>query len=132
MDLKLDLYSKDGIEVVDIEGELDVYTAPRLRQLLVDLVSRKNYHLVVNLEKVEFMDNKGLGVLVGGFKRVRAHDGALAVVCTQGRILRAFRITGLNSVFDIHDSMDEAIAKLKAEMWFSPAQAPLLGAASRT
>ena len=80
VDLKLGHYNKDGIEVVDVEGEIDVYTAQRLRELLIDLVNKKNYHLVVNMEKVEFLDSTGLGVLVGGLKRVRAHDGSLDLV----------------------------------------------------
>ena len=61
------------------------------------------------MEKVEFLDSTGLGVLVGGLKRVRAHDGSLDLVCTQERILKIFRITGLTKVFGIHDTVDEAI-----------------------
>jgi len=75
VDLKLDHHTKDGIEVVDVEGEIDVYTAPRLRELLIELVNIGHYQLVVNMEKVEFLDSTGLGVLVGGLKRVRAHGG---------------------------------------------------------
>jgi len=101
VDLKLEHHTTDGIEVVDVEGEIDVYTAPRLRELLIDLV--------------EFLDSTGLGVLVGGLKRVRAHDGSLDLVCTQERILKIFRITGLTKVFGIHDSVDEAIAARKSE-----------------
>jgi anti-sigma B factor antagonist len=104
VDLKLGHYNKDGIEVVDVEGEIDVYTAPRLRELLIDLVNKNN------MEKVEFLDSTGLGVLVGGLKRVRAHDGSLDLVCTQERILKIFRITGLTKVFGIHNTVDEAIA----------------------
>jgi anti-sigma B factor antagonist len=62
------------------------------------------------MEGVEFLDSTGLGVLVGGLKRVRAHDGWIDLVCTQGRILRIFRITGLNKVFSIHDSVADAVA----------------------
>ena len=95
MDLKLGHHAKDGIEVIDVQGEIDMYTAPRLRELLIDLVSKGSYQLVVNLDKVGFLDSTGLGVLVGGLKRVRAHDGSLDLVCTQQRILKIFRITGL-------------------------------------
>src|SRR5215468_8131507 len=115
VDLKLDHHNQDGIEIVDVEGEIDVYTAPRLRELLIDLVNNGNYQLVVNMEKVEFLDSTGLGVLVGGLKRVRAHDGSLDLVCTQERILKIFRITGLTKVFGIHDTVDEAIAHRKSE-----------------
>ena len=109
MDLKLGHYNNHGIEVVDVEGQIDIYTAPRLRELLIDLFEKGNYQLVVNMEKVEFLDSTGLGVLVGGLKRVRAHDGSLDLVCTQERILRIFRITGLTRVFGIHEKVNEAI-----------------------
>ena len=115
VDLKLDHHTKDGIEIVDVEGEIDVYTAPRLRELLIELVNSGFYQLVVNMEKVEFLDSTGLGVLVGGLKRVRAHDGSLNLVCTQERILKIFRITGLTKVFGIHDTVDEAITARKSE-----------------
>jgi anti-sigma B factor antagonist len=115
VELKLGHHTKDGIEVVDVEGEIDVYTAPRLRELLIDLVNKNNYQLIVNMEKVEFLDSTGLGVLVGGLKRVRAYDGSLDLVCTQERILKIFRITGLTKVFGIHDTVDEAIAARKSE-----------------
>src|SRR5947208_16668009 len=115
VDLKLDHHTKDGIEVVDVEGEIDVYTAPRLRELLIDLVNNGHYQLVVNMEKVEFVDSTGLGVLVGGLKRVRAHDGSLGLVCTQERILKIFGITGLTKAFGIHDGLDQAIAARKSE-----------------
>ena len=95
MDLKLSHYNRDGIEVIDVAGTIDIYTAPRLRELLIDLVSTNNYQLIVNLDQVEFLDSTGLGVLVGGLQRVRAHDGSLDLVCTQERILKIFRITGL-------------------------------------
>ena len=77
---------------------------------LIDLVSSGQYHLVVDMEGVEFLDSTGLGVLVGGLKRVRAHEGSLRLVCTQERILKIFRITGLTKVFPIHGSVEEAVA----------------------
>ena len=113
VDLKLGHYRKDGIEVVNVEGEIDIYTAPRLRELLINLVGKGSYQLVVNLEKVGFLDSTGLGVLVGGLKRVRPHDGSLDLVCTQERILKIFKITGLTKVFGIYQTVDQAIAARK-------------------
>src|SRR5690349_7353970 len=109
VDLKLGHYNEDGIEVIDVRGQIDIYTAPRLRELLIDLVSKNNYQLIVNVDKVEFLDSTGLGVLVGGLKRVRAHDGSLDLVCTQERVLQIFRITGLTQVFGIHETVNQAI-----------------------
>jgi anti-sigma B factor antagonist len=113
VELKLGHHGKDGIEVVDVEGEIDISSAPRLRELLIDLVSKNNYQLVVDLEKVGFLDSTGLGVLVGGLKRVRAHDGSLDLVCTREQILKIFRNTGLTKVFGIYETVDQAIAAKK-------------------
>ena len=113
MDLKLGHRAQDGIEVIDVQGEIDMYTAPRLRELLIDLVSKGSYQLVVNLDKVGFLDSTGLGMLVGGLKRVRAHDGSLDLVCTQQRILKILRIAGLTEVFGIYETVDQAIAATK-------------------
>src|SRR5512142_793390 len=110
VELKLGHYRKDGIEVVTVEGEIDISSAPRLRELLIDLAAKGTCRLVVNLGKVGFLDSTGLGVLVGGLRRVRAYDGSLDLVCTQQRILKIFRITGLTEVFGIYETVDQAIA----------------------
>lgn len=109
MDLGLDVSEQNGSTVLAVRGEVDVYTAPRLREKLVELVSQGKYQIVVDLEGVEFLDSTGLGVLVGGLKRLRSHDGDLALVCTQHRILKVFEITGLTKVFAIHDTVADAV-----------------------
>lgn len=96
--------------VLEVGGEVDVYTAPRLRERLVELIDGGAPHVIVDLNRVDFLDSTGLGVLVGGLKRVRAHEGSLRLVCNQERILKIFRITGLTKVFPIHQSVDEAVA----------------------
>ncbi|HZU73318.1 MAG TPA: STAS domain-containing protein [Acidimicrobiales bacterium] len=108
MDLGLDVTERNGFAVLAVRGEVDVYTAPRLRERLVELVSQGHQKVVVDLEGVDFLDSTGLGVLVGGLKRLRSHDGDLTLVCTQRRILKVFEITGLTKVFSIHDSVEAA------------------------
>ncbi|CAN5704577.1 anti-sigma factor antagonist BldG [soil metagenome] len=110
MDLGLDVSQRDDWAVVAVTGEVDVATAPRLREQLVNLVTDGNHRIVVDLDGVDFLDSTGLGVLVGALKRVRTHDGELALVCTQLRILKVFEITGLTKVFSINDTVDEAVA----------------------
>ena len=68
------------------------------------------YDIVIDMSEVEFLDSTGLGVLVGGLKKVRAHDGSLHLVCNQDRLLKIFRITGLAKVFVIHDTAEAALA----------------------
>ena len=109
MDLTLSTREVDGTTIVAVGGEIDVYTAPKLRDKITELVADGVYNLVIDMESVEFLDSTGLGVLVGGLKKVRAHDGSLELICTQDRLLKIFRITGLAKVFVIHDSADGAL-----------------------
>jgi anti-sigma B factor antagonist len=100
----------EGRTGVSVAGEIDVYTAPRLREEITDLVAAGTYDIVIDMSEVEFLDSTGLGVLVGGLKKVRAHDGTLQLVCSQDRLLKIFRITGLAKVFVIHDTAEAALA----------------------
>ncbi len=108
MDLSLDNRVSGDHMVIDVGGEIDVYTAPKLRERLVGLINEGHYRLIVNLDEVDFLDSTGLGVLVGALKRVRAQGGALRLVCSQERLLKIFRITGLSKVFPIYESLEAA------------------------
>jgi anti-sigma B factor antagonist len=110
MDLEVDVQEQGRWSVVALRGEIDVYTAPRLRQALIDLVEGGKTNILVDMSKVDFLDSTGLGVLVGGLKRVKAQDGSLEIVATQDKILKIFEITGLSKVFPIHDSVDAAVS----------------------
>ena len=110
MDLSLETRHEGGHTIIEVGGEIDVYTAPKLRDKITELVADGVYDIIVDMEAVEFLDSTGLGVLVGGLKRVRAHEGSLRLVCNQERILKIFRITGLTKVFPIHTSVDEAVS----------------------
>jgi anti-sigma B factor antagonist len=110
MDLGLDVTERNGYSILAVHGEVDVYTAPRFRERLIELVSAGKHRVVVDLDGVDFLDSTGLGVLVGGLKRLRSNDGDLALVCTQGRILKVFEVTGLTKVFEIYESVDAAVA----------------------
>lgn len=110
MDLTLTTREVDGKAVIAVGGEIDVYTAPRLRDEIARVVSGGTHHILVDMAAVEFLDSTGLGVLVGGLKRVRAHDGTLELACNQDRLLKIFRITGLAKVFVIHENADAALS----------------------
>ncbi|MCO8127988.1 STAS domain-containing protein [Acidimicrobiia bacterium EGI L10123] len=110
MELEIPDTDVDGWTVVAASGEIDVATAPALRDRLTDLVEAGSTRLVVDLEDVDFIDSTGLGVLVGGVRRARAEDGDLRLVCTNTRILKVFEATGLHEVFTIGSTVDDAVA----------------------
>jgi anti-sigma B factor antagonist len=103
---------RDGVAVVTLGGEVDVYTAPRVKQALVDLLGEGYTSLVVLLDGVDYLDSTGLGALIGGRRRAREHGGAFRLVCDNPRLRRILDITDLTAVFDLDTTEAEALAKL--------------------
>ncbi len=110
MDLDIGTSVVDGRTVVQVVGEIDVYTAPQLRERLDAEIDAGRYDLVVDLSGVSFMDSTGLGVLVGRLKQIRLNDGSMRLVCAHDRVLKVFVITGLDKVFAIYPTVGEAVA----------------------
>ena len=92
--------------VVQVTGEIDVYTAPLLREELASLIDAEHRDVVVDLTGVGFMDSTGLGVLVGALKKVRTLGGDLQLVISSEKVLKVFRITALTRVFTIHETLE--------------------------
>lgn len=109
MDLGIDVQHKENkTAVIDLSGEIDVYTAPKFKESLINLIEEGYHDIVVDLQDVTFMDSTGLGALVGGLKRVKPLGGSLVLICNQDKILKIFEITGLNKVFPIYQDAEEA------------------------
>lgn len=108
MDLTLTTRSDNEGAIVEVGGEVDVFTAPKLRDLLASLTEEGQTRLIVDLQQVQFLDSTGLGVLVGSLKRIRNRGGSLELVCSQPRLLKIFKITGLDTVFTIHADVGSA------------------------
>jgi anti-sigma B factor antagonist len=94
--------------VVAVSGEIDVATAPQLRECLHSVIARGESTVVLDLLGVTFLDSTALGVLVGALKRCRELGGELHVVVADPRIMKIFEITGLTNVFSIVDSVQAA------------------------
>ncbi len=99
----------DQTHVIELGGEIDLYTAPEFKERMVQLIEDGKKQIVVDLSRATFIDSTTLGVLVGGVKRLRPAGGALALVCTDQNITKIFEITGLDRVFPIYKSRDEAL-----------------------
>ena len=95
--------------VLQVTGEVDVYTAPMLREQIRELSANGAVHLIVDLGQVDFLDSTGLGALVGGLRRLREAGGSLALVISTSRILRLFQITGLIKALAAQRSVADAI-----------------------
>lgn len=95
--------------MVTVEGELDLFTAPSLKQMLLDALQAGSSRLVVDLSLVTFVDSTTLGVLVGVTRQLE--DGArMAIVCARPNVRRIFEFSGLDGTFAIFSTLDEALA----------------------
>ena len=101
--------------VVAVRGEIDLFTAPELKQKLTDAIEGGKTRIVVDLTQTTFLDSTALGVLIGAVKRLRTRDGALVIVNVDQNIAKTFEITGLDQIFTIVGERDAAIAALDAE-----------------
>ena len=100
--------------VISLTGEVDLYTAPEFKQQLLEVIGRGAKEVVVDFSDTTFIDSTTLGVLVGGVKRLRTNEGQLSLVCSDRNITKIFEITGLDRVFTIYTTRDEALAKTGA------------------
>lgn len=110
MDFALEHRVVDGVTVVKVNGEIDVFSSPRLREMLLDVIENGGLHLVVDLGDVTFLDSTGLGVLVGIFHRLRARNGTMSFVGANDRVRRVFHVTQLTKIFVLHDTIEDAVA----------------------
>jgi anti-sigma B factor antagonist len=98
-----------GLPIISVVGEIDVATAPQLRESLHEVIAQDRATVALDLLAVTFLDSTALGVLVGGLKRCRELGGELYIVVTDPRLKKIFEITGLNEVFPIVDSLADVV-----------------------
>jgi anti-sigma B factor antagonist len=96
--------------VVSVTGEIDLFTAPEFKQRMSELIDAGRSRLVVDLSETTFIDSSSLGVLIGAHRRLKLRGGELLVVCSNEAIAKTFKITGLEGVFTLADSVDEALS----------------------
>jgi anti-sigma B factor antagonist len=100
--------------IVSVEGELDLATAPRLKWMLMDAIENGHHRLVVDLTQATFMDSMTLSVLVT-VKRTLGEHPQLAIVCTRENLLQIFEFAGLDGVFAIFPTLEEALAHVHGD-----------------
>jgi anti-sigma B factor antagonist len=102
------LDSWPGISVVDVAGDVDLHSAPELRDTLSTLVDSDTRRVTLDLSNVTFLDSMALGVILGTKKRLAATGRDLELVVATPEIRRIFEITMLDRIFALHASRAEA------------------------
>lgn len=106
MNLNIALTEKNNTTVVDLSGEIDIYTAPKLKETLTPLTEKAGHLLEIDLKNVGYMDSTGLGVFISVLKSSREHNSDFKLLNLQDRVARLFTITGLNEIMDINEDND--------------------------
>ena len=108
MHLQIDVSQRDGYTVLSPQGEIDFATGPLLKDAMTERLVAGDVHLVIDLLAVDFIESTGLGALIGGRRRALALNGSLGLVAEDSQVLKVFRITGLDTVFEIYGSVEDA------------------------
>ena len=104
----------EGNKVLDVAGEIDVYTAPQFKDAVNSILAAGQKHLLINMAKVTYMDSSGFGTLLSATKRLRPEGGTVNLVRCNSAIDRILKITRLNTIFETFDSVDEAVNSVKS------------------
>jgi anti-sigma B factor antagonist len=99
----------DRAHVVAVSGEVDLFTAPEFKQRVTAPIAAGVDHVIVDLTETTFIDSSSLGVLIGAHRKLQQRGGRLVVACDTEAIVKTFRITGLDGVFTLVDSVDAAL-----------------------
>lgn len=109
-DLSIHVHRTGETHVFDLSGSLDIATAPTVRAALLEAAERGDHRIVVDLNRVEFLDSTGLGALIGAQRRAKEAGGEIRLTVPEGQILRLLRITGLLKIFGVYATVDDALA----------------------
>jgi len=112
--LETGLREIDGMKILNVAGEIDVYTAPQFKEAVDGIIAAGQKHLIIEMGDVTYMDSSGFGTLLSATRRLRPQGGTINLVNCNTSIDRILRITRLNMVFATHDSLDDAIKATQA------------------
>ena len=101
MNLEISILEEETSSTLVLKGEVDVYTAPKLKDVLLSLAEKQQHKVIIDLSSVHYMDSTGLGVLIGGLKASKANNGQLVLKNVTERLDRLFTITGFSQVIEI-------------------------------
>ena len=94
--------------LVEVEGDVDMYSSPELRQTLQRLTSEKRRTIVLDLSGVDFMDSSGIATLVQTMKESRPFGGEIRLASPGGNVMRVLKLSNLTTLFRIFPTVDEA------------------------
>ena len=99
--------------VIELSGSVDMREAKALNSHLEKIFSQEKYHLVMDLSGLKFTGSMGLGTFIQTHTKCREHEGRLALVNPQPAVMKVFRTTRLDKLFNIYSTVEDAIELLE-------------------
>ncbi|MEI3612979.1 STAS domain-containing protein [Pseudogracilibacillus sp. SO30301A] len=103
LNLTIDVVEEKDYCVVKLHGEIDVYTAPKLKKEILPLTEQKGNKVKIDLEHINYLDSTGLGVFISAYKSTKENDGELKLIHVRDRVLRLFKVTGLHEIMAVDE-----------------------------
>src|SRR5271157_4249032 len=100
---------QNGVSVLDIMGEIDLYNAPDIKAFILKKIESQKYYVIINLPEVSYIDSSGIGALISSLSNLKKYQGFLKITNVFASVRKVFELTKLTSFFEIFDSEDEAV-----------------------
>lgn len=97
-----------SVIILDVNGEIDLYNAPEIKETINNLIEEKKFNVIINLAKVSYIDSSGIGALISSLSNLKKFQGGLKIVNVSGSVRKVFELTKLTNFFEIYDSENEA------------------------
>ena len=112
--LETDIRNINGTRILDVAGEIDVYTATKFRESIETILNAGQKHVIINMANVNYMDSSGFGALLSATKKLKPIGGSVNLIKCSSAIDRILKITRLDTIFDTYDSVDDANTRVFA------------------
>jgi len=107
--LRTQVEELNGVPVITLEGEIDLSTSTRFKEVVYEVIESGRKDIVIDLNGLEFMDSTGLGVVVAALKKTSMEGGSIKLICSKRNIRKVFTVTGLDKVFPIYDNLQRCL-----------------------
>lgn len=99
----------NNVTIFDIVGEIDLYNAPDIKEIIKKHIEQQKYNVIVNLEKVSYIDSSGIGALISSLSNLKKYQGNLKIIKIHGSVKKVFELTKLTSFFEIYEVEEQAV-----------------------
>lgn len=107
--IKISINKHNSAVIMKLEGEVDLYSSPEVREPLLRLINDQTPIIIVNMENVDYIDSSGIATLVEGLQKIGEYSGKLKLSNPSDNVMDVFELSNLDKVFEIHDTLEAAL-----------------------